>query len=69
MNESIWTDGPKNLRKGLDERRAEIDDLRARILVTSDLEERRALEQRLQDVLAQYEPGDREIDGSLFFAR
>lgn len=69
MENRFWTEGTERLQRALGERRAEVDELIATIQGTKDHTEKRRLEQKLRDLLAEYDPTEEEIEHSLFFAR
>lgn len=62
----ILEDGPFRLYEGLEERRAEIEDLETRIAEASTDEERSRLQARLAEVRAEYVPSERAQRRSFF---
>jgi hypothetical protein len=69
MTHSFWTEGPERLRKGLADRRAELEQLAAQLRAAKDAEERERLEQKIKLMLEEYSPSEQEIDQSLFLLR
>ncbi|MDA8016250.1 MAG: hypothetical protein MPN21_02280 [Thermoanaerobaculia bacterium] len=62
----ILADGPSRLDKGLDERRAEIEDLEKRIAEDVTDDERSLLQTLLEELRAEYAPSDQAQRQSLF---
>lgn len=62
----IMADGPSRLDQGLDDRRAEIEDLETRIAEAVTDEERSRLQARLAQVRAEYVPSDQAQRRSFF---
>ncbi|HEX9944349.1 MAG TPA: hypothetical protein VGG03_20255 [Thermoanaerobaculia bacterium] len=69
MTTSFWTEGPKRLRKALDDRRAELDQLAVQLRAAKDAEERERLERKIILILEEYAPSEQEIEQSLFLLR
>lgn len=69
MTHSFWTEGPERLRKGLIDRRAELERLAAQLRAAKDAEERERLEQKIKLILEEYAPNEQEIEQSLFLLR
>lgn len=69
MTNSFWAMGPERLRKGLDDRRAELEQLAAQLRGAKDAEERERLEQKIRLILEAYAPSEEEIEQCLFLVR
>lgn len=69
MTTSFWTEGPTRLRKALDDRRAELEQLAAQLRAAKDAEERERLKQKIILILEEYSPSEQEIEQSLFLFR
>ena len=69
MTNSFWTEGPKELRKALATRRAEIERLAVQLREARDAEERERLERQIIRLLEEYAPSEQEIEQSLFLLR
>lgn len=69
MNTSFWIHGPEVLRKGIAERRAELERLAEQLRNAEDAEERERLERQILLLLAEYAPSEQEIEQSLFLLR
>jgi hypothetical protein len=57
------------LRKALDARRAELEQLAEQLRAARDPEERERLERKIVRMLEEYAPSEEEIDQSLFLLR
>jgi hypothetical protein len=69
MTTSFWTEGPGRLRKALEDRRAELEQLAAQLRTAKDDEERERLERQIIRLLEEYAPSEQEIEQSLFLLR
>jgi effector-associated domain 9 (EAD9)-containing protein len=69
MTSSFWAEGPKRLRKALEDRRAELEQLAAQLRAAKDAEERERLERQIIRLLEEYAPSEQEIGQSLFLLR
>jgi hypothetical protein len=63
---SFWTEGPERLRGAIAARRAELEQLAARLRGAEGTEERERLERQIKELLEEYDPSEQEIEQSFF---